>query len=248
MTESGSSRERSFTSQHTVAGTVLTMPVKIRKATQRMAMFSVDADAAQRMIDYSGLQVAQFRRGRAAVALILAHFIDGDLGQYHELSTSVMVSPPGSKATGFGALQSAFIHHMIVDQSFTLEAGRTIWGFPKVMGEFRVREGGRFGFDVSIDGQLVVDMELRSGVPVPSALTYREQQLRSYAHRDGHTLETEFTMSTVGSRYRPGGVRLRLGDHPYAKELASLGLPKRAMLSTSAKNHEMSFGDAKEIS
>ena len=42
-------------SQHTIAGTVLTMPVKIRKASQHTAMFAVDADAAQRMIDYSGL-------------------------------------------------------------------------------------------------------------------------------------------------------------------------------------------------
>ena len=50
-------------SQHTIAGTVLTMPVKIRKATQHMAMFSVDADAAQRLIDYSGLQVCRLSAG-----------------------------------------------------------------------------------------------------------------------------------------------------------------------------------------
>jgi hypothetical protein len=235
-------------SQHTIAGTVVTMPVQVRRATYRMAMFSVDADAAQRIIDYSGLQVARFLPGRAAVSLILAHFIDGDLGEYHELSTVVQVNPPGSNVSGLGALQSAFVHHMLVDQAFTLEAGRTIWGFPKVMAEFRIREAGRFGFDVSIGGQLVADMEFRGGLPVPSVLTYRERQLRSYAHRDGHTLETEFTMSTVGSRYRPGGVRLRLGDHPYAEELASLGLPKRAMLSTFAANVESSFGDAQEIS
>lgn len=235
-------------SQYTIAGTVLTMPVNIRKATQRMAMFSVDADAAQRMIDYSGLKVARFLPGRAAVALVLAHFIDGDLGEYYELSTNVMVNQPGSNVSGFRALQSAFIHHMLVNQSFTLEAGRTIWGFPKVMADFRIREADRFGLDVSVDGQLVVDMEFQRGLRVPSALTNREQQLRSYSHRDGHTLETGFTMSTVGSRYRPGGVRLRLGDHPYAKELASLGLPKRAMLSTSAANVQMSFGDAQEIS
>ncbi|MCV7400178.1 acetoacetate decarboxylase family protein [Mycobacterium fragae] len=235
-------------SQYTIAGTVLTMPVNIRKATQRMAVFSVDADAAQRTIDYSGLKVARFLPGRAAVALVLAHFIDGDLGEYHELSTNVMVNQPGSTVSGFRALQSAFIHHMLVDQSFTLEAGRTIWGFPKVMADFRIREADRFGFDVTVDGQLVVDMEFQRGLRVPSALTYREQQLRSYSHRDGHTLETGFSMSTVGSRYRPGGVRLRLGDHPYAKELASLGLPKRAMLSTSAANVQMSFGNAQEIS
>jgi Acetoacetate decarboxylase (ADC) len=233
--------------QHTIAGTVLTMPVEIRRATQHMGMFSVDADAAQRMIDYSGLQVARVLPGRAAVGLILAHFIDGDLGEYYEFSTSVMVSPPGSKASGLRALQTAFIHHMLVNQSFTLEAGRTIWGFPKVMADFAVRDESRFGFDVSIEGQLVVGMDFRAGLPVPSAITYRQQRLRSYAHRDGATLETEFTMSTVGSRYRPGGVRLRLGDHPYAKELSSLGLPKYAMLSTSAQNVEMSFGDAQEV-
>ncbi|SRX93379.1 hypothetical protein [Nocardia brasiliensis ATCC 700358] [Mycobacterium shimoidei] len=235
-------------SQYTIAGTVLTMPVQVRKATQHMAMFSVDADAAQRMIDYSGLQVARVLPGRAVVSLILAHFIDCDLGTYHELSTVVQVNPPGSNASGLRALQSAFVHHMLVDQAFTLEAGRTIWGFPKVMAEFNIREAGRFGFDVHADGQLLVDMEFRRGLPVPSLLTSREQQLRSYAHRDGHTLDTAFTMSTAGSRYRPGGVRLRLGDHPYAKELAALGLPKRAMLSSSAVNAQMSFGDAQEIS
>ncbi len=235
-------------SQHTIAGTVLTMPVQVRKATQHTAMFPVDADAAQRLIDYSGLRVCRVLPGRAAVALILAHFIDGDLGEYYEFSTSVMASPPGAKPSRLEGLQSAFIHHMLVDQAFTLEAGRTIWGFPKVMADFTIRDGSRFGFDVRIDGQLVAGMDFRPGLPVPSALTYRKQQLRSYSHRDGLTFETPFEMSTVGSCYRPGGVQLRLGDHPYAKELASLGLPKRALLTASAQNVEMSFADAQEIS
>jgi Acetoacetate decarboxylase (ADC) len=234
-------------SQHTIVGRVLTMPVTIRKATQHTAMFSVDAGAAQRMIDYSGLEVARLLPGRAAVALILAHFIDGDLGEYYEFSTSAMVNPPGSNVSGFRALRSAFIHHMLVDQAFTLEAGRTIWGFPKVMADFTVRDDDHFGFDVSIDGQLVAGMGFRPGLAVPSTLTDRRQALRSYSHRGGVTLETPFEMSMAGSRYRPGGVRLRLGDHPYAKELASLGLPKRAVLSTSAENVEMSFGDAQTV-
>jgi len=233
-------------SQHTIAGTVVTMPVQIRKATQHMAMFSADADAAQRLIDYSGLRVARFMPGRAAVALILAHFIDGDLGEYHELSTSVMVNQPGSNAAGPRALQSAFIHHMLVDQAFTLEAGRMIWGFPKIMADFTVRAGRQFGFDCSVDGQLVAAMEFRPGLPI--RLGPRRQALRSYSHRDGVTRETAYELAMDGVRTRLGGVRVQLGDHPYAKELASLGLPKRAMLSTSAANAQMTFGDAQEIS
>jgi hypothetical protein len=234
-------------SQHTIAGTVLTMPVKIRTATQHTAMFSVDADAAQRLIDYSGLRAHRYPRGRAVVALILAHFIDGDLGEYYELSTSVMVDQPGAQPSGARALQSAFIHHMLVNQAFTLEAGRTIWGFPKVMADISVRDGDEFEFVVKAEGQLVAGVEFHRGLPVPSALTYRQQTLRSYSHRDGQTLETPFEMSTTGARYRPGGVRLWLGDHPYAKELSSLGLPKRALISVSAANVQMTFGDAQEV-
>jgi hypothetical protein len=43
-------------------------------------------------------------------------------------------------------------------------------------------------------------------------------------------------------------VRIWLGDHPYSKELASLGLPKRAMLNSSVDQVQMTFGDAQEIS
>jgi hypothetical protein len=236
-------------SQHTIAGTVLTMPVKIRKANQHMAMFSVNADAAQRMIDYSGLQVCRYLPGRAVVVLMLMRYIDGDLGEYYEYGTNVMVNPPGSTASGPRALQSAgaFIHHLPVDQAFTLEAGTTIWGYPKVMADFTVTEGDTFGFDVTIDGQLAVGMEFRPGLAVPASFTSRRQENPTYSYRDGVLRKTIGEMSQTGVRYRLGGARVRLGEHPYAKELASLGFPKRALVSSSAANVEMSFGDAQEV-
>lgn len=233
--------------QHTIAGTVLTMPVRIRKATQHTAMYSVDADAAQQMIDYSGLKVCQFRPGRAIVVLILMRYLDGDLGQYWEYGTNVMVNPPGSDASGIRALQSAgaFVHHLPVDQEFTLEAGTTIWGYPKVMADFTIREGKRFGFDVTVDGQHAVGMAFRPGLPIPSVFTSRTQAHPTYTCRDGVLRETIGEFSLAGVRFRLGGAEVRLGDHPYAKELAALGLPKRALMSSSADNVEASFGDAK---
>ena len=96
-----------------------------------------------------------------------------------------MVNPPGSNASGPRALGSAgaFIHHLPVDQAFTLEAGTKIWGYPKVMADFTIREGRQFGFDCSVDGQLVVGMEFRPGLPI--RLTPRQQAQRSYSYRDG---------------------------------------------------------------
>ncbi|MGB3486305.1 MAG: acetoacetate decarboxylase family protein [Mycobacterium sp.] len=227
------------------------MPVRVRTAHQHTAMFVVDADPAQAMIDYSGLQVCRFGRGgrRALVVLMLMRYEDTDLGQYYEYGTNVMVNPPGSHAGGVAALQSAgaFVHHLPVDQPFTLEAGRTIWGYPKVMADFTIRNGRQFGFDVGIDGRLAVSMEFRPGLPMPAALTSRRQVHSTYSHLDGVTRKTPGEMVLTGVRYRLGGVHIRLGDHPYATELATLGLPKRALVSGSAANVDMTFGDAHPV-
>jgi hypothetical protein len=89
-------------------------------------------------------------------------------------------------------------------------------------------------------------MEFRPGLPI--RLTPRTQTQRSYSHRDGVTRETSFEHTLDGVRSRIGGVRMWLGDHPYAKELAALGLPKRAIFSSSVDQAQMTFGDAQEIS
>lgn len=236
-------------SQHTVAGTVLTMPVRIRKADQHAAMFSVPAKAAQRLIDYSGLRVFEYLPGRAMLMQLLVRYIDGDLGRYHEYGTAFLVNRPGQTYRGIRALRglseaATFIHHLPVDQEFTLEAGRTIWGYPKIMADFNVREGRKFDFDVSADGRLIAGIEFSPGLPQPAQ---RAQNLTTYSHLDGVTREISSQMTTSGVRTRLGGARMRLGDHPYARELASLGLPKRAVLTQSAANVEMSFGDARTV-
>ncbi len=230
-------------SQYTVAGALVTMPVRIRKADVHTAMFSVPADNAQRLIDYSGLQVCRFRPGRAVVTLMLARYFDGDLGRYNEFGTCVMVNPPGSTARGLKALgdAAAFIHHLPVDQSFTLEAGRSIWGFPKIMADFTVHDRHPFGVEISEGGALIAGLEFRRGLPVPST---DARVLKTYTYANGTTREVPWEMTNSKVRFRPGGATLRLGDHPYARELASLGLPKRPMVSGSIGNVEMTFGDA----
>ena len=49
-------------------------------------------------------------------------------------------------------------------------------------------------------------------------------------------------MSAEGVAGRPGGATLVLGDHPMADELRSLGLPKRALFSSSAARMPATFG------
>ncbi len=118
---------------------------------------------------------------------------------------------------------------MPVDQAFTLEAGRQIWGYPKIMADFTVRDGDPFGFDVSVDGSLIVEHG-RSAADCPCRCRRVRNRCSTYTYLDGTTREIAVEQLSSGFRARIGGASLRLGDHPIAKELASLGLPKRAMV------------------
>ena len=101
---------------------------------------------------------------------------------------------------------------MPVDRAFTLEAGRRIWGYPKVMADFTVRDGNPFAFDVSVDGSLVAEMEIGRGLPVP--MPSRPQSLLTYTNLDGTTRETAAEQLPRALRARLGGATVRLGDHP----------------------------------
>ena len=115
------------------------------------------------------------------------------------------------------------------------------------MADFNVRDAGTFGFEVSEGGSLIASMEFRRGLPIPS-LRSRPQVLKTYTYADGTTREVPWEMVNSAVRFRPGGATLRLGDHPYAKELASLGLPKRPMVSGSVGNVDMTFGEPNILS
>ena len=52
-----------------IEGETITIPVRVRSATMVAAQFLVDPEAAQRVIDYSGLRVARPIGGKAMLAL-----------------------------------------------------------------------------------------------------------------------------------------------------------------------------------
>ena len=202
------------------------------------------------MIDYSGLQVCRYRPARAVVVLMLMHYVDGDLGQYLEYGTNVMVNPPGSNGDRAAALQSAgaFIHHLPVDQAFTLEAGRTIWGYPKVMARLHDSSTGASSASTSPS-----TANSRSGwtsgpaCPCRRVFTGKTQVHPTYSHLDGVTRETAGEMRFPVFATGPAACASGSANTPTRKELGIAGFPKRAMISSSADNVEMTFGDAKEI-
>lgn len=239
---------------YTIQGREVTTPVAVRDASQWSAQFLVPAGAAQDLVGYSGLEVARPLPGRAMVALAVVDYRDTDLGAYHEVAVSVVVRHHDAPAvTGEGELLrefwsgkvGAFIHQLPVDQTFTLEAGVSIWGFPKFLAEIDVREVGAYTVcALSHEGEHVLTLGIRNG----GLLRLPEQTPPSYSFHDGVLRRTEWEQHGEGRGGRPGGAELTLGSHPIAKELASLGLPKRALMSSSTRRMHATFQDAVTVS
>jgi hypothetical protein len=225
-------------SVHRVQGKDVVMPVQIRDARVWAAQFLVPASSARAVLSSAGLQPVVPIKGKAVCALGFVDYIDGDLGQYHEFMVALMAKVPGRpKSLG------AFIHWLPVDQTFTCEAGRSIWGFPKEMSDITVtRERGHTAGEVRLDGQLVLRLEVGAGLPAPAFLGGRS--IAAYTFGDEVLRSTAWEMQVGGVRGRPGGARVVWGDHPKAQELRGLGIPDRGIVSSSVARLKMTFNDA----
>ncbi len=206
-----------------IAGRTVTMPVVVRDASAATAIFEVDA-AALRALVPPAFTVIESSPGRAQVALALIDYRDNDLGAYHEVGLIAFVRPAA------GGPDGSHITRLPVDQPFTCEAGNLIWGFPKTVEQIEVVDGpGATTWTLSMDDELV----LRLTLPAAGAQVMDPIELLSYTLIDGVPHATTFTQGGAESSIGFGeGVVLELGSHPFSKELASLGLPAPAVVTT----------------
>lgn len=214
-------------------------PVEVRDASSGAATFLVPSAAALRLIPPE-FEPAEVLPGRGICSVAMVDYRDNDLGDYNEIAIGFMVHPRGAgpRIPWLGSLRelitgrlASHIIHMPVDQSFTCDAGSIIWGYPKTVQQIdieltedraraRLVYEGRHalsltlprGGDRSLTGSRITTLSLIQGVP----------------HRTTATQEIEGMGVRLGGR----GVELELGSGPIADELRSLGLPKRALMST----------------
>jgi hypothetical protein len=238
---------------YVIQGREVRLPVEVRQATAAVAYYLVSARAAQRLIEPSGLRIAQTLPGRTVCTIGSMEYIDGDLGQYHEVGVSFFVHEPNARelpiiGTMLGMARGGlpvYIHQLPVDGEFTRDAGCTIWGYPKFMSQINVtREGGVETTRLSADGQHVLTQTMR----MAGTRSFGERTQVSFSHRDGVTYRTASTMSGKQIGARLGGVTIELGTHPMADELRSLGLPKKALFSTYIGHMSATFGAAERVS
>jgi hypothetical protein len=223
---------------HIIQGREVQMPVEVRDASVAAATFIVPAAAVERLVAPTGLTVARVLGGRALCSLAFIDYKDNDLGDYNEVAVAFLVRPH-DRSGGM----APYIHRLPVDQSFTCEAGQTIWGFPKWVTSMSVAdEGGARSIVLGDDGRHVLTLAVRrSPIPLPS----RDLVMHAYSFRDGVLRRTRWTTRNAGVHGRPGGATLVLGSgHPMADELRSIGFPRRALMTSTVAHMAATFDDA----
>lgn len=227
-----------------VNGRSVHFPVQVRDASAGTATFLADW-AATRALLPPGLVPVRIGPGRTLVTLVMVDYRDNDLGAYHEAAIQLVVTRDRVADRVAGVVRTVrgrpetFTVAMPVDQEFSRAAGQELWGFPKTLDDVKVEVGpSRARCTWYADGEHVLTMS----VPVGRERRLPAPPLVAWTVLDGRLHRTEFQMQAEHGRLGLGDVELTLGTHPRSGQLAALGLPKRAMLTTWMDDVTATFG------
>lgn len=178
--------------------------------------------------------------GRTPVFLALVDYRRGDLGAYHEVGLALLVRRAGR--TG------PYVHQLPVTQTFTMEAGRELWGLPKWLAraDLAVDGPGAACRLATADGTHVLSVAVRtSRRALPGTVRGR---LAALAPRAGSVLASRVRARASGIRLGLGGALVQAGGgHPMADEVRALGLPgRRAVLTATVADLAFELDPAEE--
>jgi Acetoacetate decarboxylase (ADC) len=240
--------ERKSENRYSINGQEIELPIKVGRASNSFATFLVNAKAAQAWIEDSGLRLIEVFPNVAIMQLVGVDYQENDLGDYHEAGVIFYVYPPGveKRLPFFGAIRafmkgeaSSYIHELPVNQSFTMHAGRFIWGYPKWIADIDiVQSGDAFETTLSAGGELVFSLRCKAG----GTASMKNQKQPSIGVRNGAIYQTMGTANGSGVAFSLGGEAPRLGEHAIAQRLRELGLPKKPIFSGSVANMCMTVG------
>ena len=196
--------------EYVFQGREVTFPVVVRDASSGAATYLVSATEARALLPTNELEIAEVLPGFGLLSIAMIDYLDNDLGDYNEVSLALFVRRRGDAAPIpylgsvidlFRNQLATYIWKLPVNQSFTCEAGRGIWGFPKTVEQIDFEDaGGRRTCRLVMDGRHVLTMSMaRAG-----ARSLAEQPMRTYSLIDGRSssdlLPRHRDRSRVGAR------------------------------------------------
>lgn len=232
-----------------IEGQSFSLPCHVRKASSGAALYLVPAAEARKLLPGPEIDVAEFLPGKAICTIAMIDYTDNDLGNYNEVSIALFVRPKserpflpwlGNWMDLSRSKLGVHILHLPVDQQFTCEAGRKIWGYPKTVQDIQMRYE-----DKRATCELVYANEhaLTFSVIRDGQKTLPESPVTTYSYIDGqmHKTIARQTVSGFGT-HKGASATLELGSGLIPDQLRALGLPKKPITAMWMDHMAAEFG------
>ena len=234
-------------------------PIQFRDVHYIAALYRSNAKAIHENLEGTGLKPALYFMGSPLVAVGLIQYKESDLGAYNEMIIAIPVVPEktGNKLSNWLDLYrplkkrkvGQFIIHIPVTTQRSVDAGRMIWGYPKITlpitHDFNKR---KINSRVMSEDQESVLLEVtgRSScrIPIPS------MNLMTYSFLEQTMLKT-FVDVRAKMKWLPASnlvISIHNNEHAICKDLIALDIhDKKPVFTMEAKQFRADFYEGKKI-
>lgn len=213
-----------------VDGIPFSMPVNSEQSPALMAAFSIDLEAARRLLPGNELHPFQlWNRGLLVVTVI--NYVITDIGKYIEYSIAIACTHgarpaprllPGLFGKTFGVGQ--YVWDLPVSTELSVKGGKGIWGMPKHQASLDFVIGKEWvSSQYDLDGRMMMRIDVKNpesawlplNMGAANYCIFRGMLMKSYIYFKG---KLGFSL------FKKGSARLLIGDHPRMAPLKTLDI------------------------
>ena len=224
-------RQQRLAGRHAlVDGIAFEMPINSEQSPALMAVFSIDADAAARLIPGNEVHPLRLWK-RGLLVLTVINYVITDIGSYIEYSIAIACTHgkrpaprllPGLLMKTFGTGQ--YVWDLPVSSEVSVKGGKGIWGMPKHQASLDFVIGEQWvSSQYDLGGQMMMRIDVKkpssAWLPVNTGAAnycaFRGMLMKSYIYFKG---KLGFSL------FKPESARLLIGDHPRMAPLKTLGI------------------------
>lgn len=234
-------------------------PIKFDDVHYIASLYTANKNKVNELLIGTGLKAGLHFFGQPLVALGLIQYKTSDLGAYNEIILAIPVIQSHEKngwrnwldlyASHEKRKGGQFIIHIPVTTQQSVDAGRLLWGYPKIVlpidHQFKQTNVSVKLLDENHQPLIQVNGGLGFGIPIPS------MQLMTYSFLDNRLLKTKVDVLS-GMKWKIGAqlkIKIDNQNHPIGKDIKALGIEnKNPLLTIESKRFKARFNEGQQIS
>ena len=213
-----------------VDGIPFYMPVHSERSPALMAVFSIDAEAACKLMPCDEVHPMLLWK-RALLVITVINYVVTDIGKYVEYSIAIACTHgrkraprllPGLLTKTFGTGQ--YVWDLPVSSEVSVKGGKGIWGMPKHQANLDFVEGEHWvSSQYDLDGAMMMRIDVKK--PASAWLPVSMGTANYCAFRGMLMKSSIYFKGKLGLRlFSKGSARLLIGDHPRMAPLKTLDI------------------------